>query len=64
MKEATYTGISRLVKEGATLDELEAYIEGRTSGLSEDELSAAWLRDWLALEYPEPASAPDLQPLD
>ena len=64
MQEATYTGISRLVTAGATLDELEAYIAARTSGLSEDELSAAWLRDWLAVEHPDAPPPPGLQPIE
>ena len=53
-----------MVAAEATLDELEAYIEARTSGMTEDQLSAAWLRDWLALEHPQALPPPDLQPLD
>lgn len=53
MREATLTEISRLVTEGASLDEVEAFIEARTRGLSDEQLSAAWLRDWLVVEHAE-----------
>jgi len=64
LKESPYIEISKLVAEGATLDEVEAYIEGRTRGMSEDELSAAWLRDWHAREHPPRPPIPSLTPID
>ena len=62
--EATCMGIARLLAQGATLGDVEAYVEAQTAGKSEEELSAAWLRDWLALEHPTAHERPDLEPLD
>ena len=62
--EATCMGIARLVSGGATLGDVEAYVDSQTKGKSEEELSAAWLRDWLALEHPAGPEKPDLEPLD
>ena len=64
MEESPYTEISKLVAKGATLGEVEAFIEGRTEGMSEDELSAAWLRDWHAREHPPRPPIPPLTPID
>jgi hypothetical protein len=64
LREATCREISRLVAEGASLDVIEAYIEERTRGLSEEQLSAAWLRDWLFLEHPEMPDDLAPQPLE
>ena len=64
MEESPYIEISKLVAEGATLGEVEAFIEDRTRGLSEDELSAAWLRDWHARQHPPRPPTPPLTPID
>ncbi len=64
MEESPYTEISKLVSQGATLGEVEAFIEGRTEGMSEEELSAAWLRDWYAREHPPRPPIPPLTPID
>ena len=64
MEESPYTEISKLVADGATLGEIEAYIEGRTRGMTGDELSAAWLRDWYAREHPPRPPLPSLDPID
>ncbi|MBA2793129.1 MAG: hypothetical protein H0U32_03915 [Thermoleophilaceae bacterium] len=64
MEESPYTEISKLVAQGATLGEVEAFIEGRTGGMSEEELSAAWLRDWHARGHPPRPPIPPLTPID
>jgi len=64
MEESPYTEISKLVAQGATLGEVEAFIEGRTEGMSEEELSAVWLRDWHAREHPPRPPIPPLTPID
>jgi hypothetical protein len=66
MDDSTYSGIARLVEGGASLAEVETYIQARNGGTGEDERSAAWLRDWVAWERLErgeliaPARGPDL----
>jgi hypothetical protein len=66
MDEPIYTGIGRLVDEGASLAEVETYIQLRNRGADEEERSAAWLRDWVAWERLDrgelaaPARGPDL----
>jgi hypothetical protein len=50
MEEPIYTGIARLVEGGASLAEVETYIQGRNGTGDEEERSAAWLRDWVAWE--------------
>ena len=64
VEESPYIEISKLVTDGATLGELEAYIEGRTWGMSEEQLSAAWLRDWHAREHPPGPVTSPLIPFD
>jgi hypothetical protein len=66
MDEPIYTGIARLMEGGASLEEVESYIQVRNGGPGEDERSASWLRDWLAWERlgrgesVAPARGPDL----
>ena len=66
MDEPIYKGIARLVEGGASLAEVETYIQQRSGAAGEDARSAAWLRDWVAWERLErgglasPAPGPDL----
>jgi hypothetical protein len=56
--ESVYTGIARLMEQGASLAEVESYIEVRNRWSGEEERSAAWLRDWLAFERLEKLVSP------
>ena len=64
MDESPYIEISNMMSEGASLGEVEAYLDARTRGKSEEELSAAWLRDWHARENPPRPPIPSLAPLE
>ena len=64
LEESPYIQISRMLATGASLGDVEAYIEGRTRDKSEEELSAAWLRDWHAREHPPRPPIPSLAPLE
>jgi hypothetical protein len=62
MDEPIYTGIARLVEGGASLGEVETYIQRRSGATGEDERSAAWLRDWVAWERLERGGLAALAP--
>ena len=64
MTESPYMEISKLVAGGATLGEIESFIEGRTKDKSEEQLSVAWLLDWHAREHPPRPPIPPLAPVD
>ena len=46
-----YAQVERLLAEGASLDELEGYLQRRTASLDEEQRSARWLEDWHAREH-------------
>ena len=64
MEQSPYIEIGKLVDQGATLGQIESFIEGRTRGKSEEQLSAAWLVDWHAREHPPRPPIPPLMPAD
>ena len=64
MDQSPYLQIGKLMAEGASLGEIETYVESRTTGKSEEQRSAAWLVDWHAREHPPRPPIPPLMPPD
>ena len=48
---STYGAIAHLMASGASIEEIDGYLEGMSRGADEERRSARWLADWYAFEH-------------